>query len=410
MAKVSVIIPCYNHGHYLAHALQSVVAQSFRDWEAIIVDDGSTDDTPAVAAAFSDPRIGYTYQENQGLAAARNAGIRLAQGEFLAFLDADDLWMPCFLETGVSYLETRREVAGVYTASRMIDAQGYVLPQWGSGTWTGAALHERLLEGGFFPPHTVVVLAEVVRAVGLFDTNLQGQGTEDWDLWLRISAQYRVDGLAEPLALYRVYPGSMATNAARMHACRVSALTKHYGPPEGTCASWTPDKRRAYGFAYRSAALAYIAQGEAEKGWRCLGRGIEAYPRLLERLDTFYELACGDQPRGFRGQASLLELKTNGEDMLRRLGVLVARAAPAVQARRAAAYGNAYLALGMLADQAGDWAAARRYLLRAVRFRPRLLRDPMVVRRFAKLCLGQRLVRRLGHGGPAVSGRGSESE
>ena len=87
---VSVIIPCYNHAHYLCRAVQSVLAQTYADWEAIIVDDGSTDNTREVATRFSDPRVRYIYQENRGLSAARNTGISAAQGSYLAFLDADD--------------------------------------------------------------------------------------------------------------------------------------------------------------------------------------------------------------------------------------------------------------------------------------------------------------------------------
>lgn len=89
---ISIIIPCYNHAHYLPFAVQSVLAQTCAQWEAIVVDDGSTDDTRTVAARFSDPRVRYHYQENQGLSAARNAGIRIARGDYLAFLDADDEW------------------------------------------------------------------------------------------------------------------------------------------------------------------------------------------------------------------------------------------------------------------------------------------------------------------------------
>lgn len=97
MPEVSVIIPCYNHGHYLPHAVNSVLAQTFTDWEAIIVDDGSTDNTREVAAQFTDERVRYVHQENRGLSGARNTGIRAAQGAYLAFLDADDEWEPRFL-------------------------------------------------------------------------------------------------------------------------------------------------------------------------------------------------------------------------------------------------------------------------------------------------------------------------
>ena len=102
---VSVIVPSYNHAHYyVSLAIKSVLAQIYTDWEAIVVNDGSTDETEAVFAQFTDPRIRYIYQENQGLSAARNTGIRTAQEDCLAFLDADDEWEPDFLRCCVDAL------------------------------------------------------------------------------------------------------------------------------------------------------------------------------------------------------------------------------------------------------------------------------------------------------------------
>jgi tetratricopeptide (TPR) repeat protein len=388
---VSLIVPVYNGEAFIAEAIDSVLAQTYPHWELIVVDDGSTDGTSAVLSRFADGRIRCIHQANQGLAAARNAGICLARGEFLAFLDADDLWDPQFLQTCVGYLAEQREVAGVCTASRMVDPQGRVLPQWGDAWWSGPALHARLLEGGFFPPNAVLVRAAAVRAVGLFDTGLQGRGTEDWDLWLRITERYSMHGLAEPLAYYRVYPGSMATQTAGMHANRMSVLTKYFGPPEGDATAWPEEKRRVYGFAYRTTALGYMQQGEPDEGWKYLAQAVETWPWLLQRLDTFYELACGDQPRGFRGRADMLDIEANGGEMLRRLETLLAGSSPGLRALRPAAVGNAYLALAMLSDQAGDWSAARRYLLKAAHCNPSLLRDRRVLRRLAKLTAGRNL-------------------
>lgn len=107
--QVSVIIPCYNHAQYLSDAVNSVLAQTYSDWEAIIVDDGTTDSTREVAVGFTDPRTRYLYQENQGLSAARNTGICAARGEYLVFLGADDEWESAFLERCVSVLQVNHE-------------------------------------------------------------------------------------------------------------------------------------------------------------------------------------------------------------------------------------------------------------------------------------------------------------
>ncbi|MDW8319665.1 MAG: hypothetical protein RMN53_17705, partial [Anaerolineae bacterium] len=172
---------------------------------------------------------------------------------------------------------------------------------------------------------------------------------------------------------------------------RMAVLAKHFGPPEGDPRTWPAEKRTGYAFAYRATALGYIAQHEPDEGWRFLRCAVETDPAILAQLSTFYELALGDQPRGYRGEARLVDLARNGADMLRRLDDLFVSAPPSVQALRGLAYGNAYLALAMLSDQAGDWAAARRYMRRAIRCHPAFLRDPSVVRRLVKLHMGRRL-------------------
>jgi glycosyltransferase involved in cell wall biosynthesis len=391
MPEVSIIIPCHNHAHYLPMAVNSVLAQTFPDWEAIIVDDGSTDDTAAVAAQVTDPRVRYLYQENRGLSAARNTGIRAAQGQYLAFLDSDDEWEPRFLEACKALLAASETIAAVVTLARFIDENGAALPRLGGQVLRPEGFRSRLIEGGFFPVHAVLVRAKAVRRAGLFDETLTS--AEDWDLWLRITAEDGVMlSIPEPLARYRVSVGSMSTNATRMHANRIAVLTKHFSPPQGDPLTWPAGKRRGYAFAYRTAALGYIAQQEADEGWRYLAQAVELEPGLLRRLDTFYEVILGDQPRGYRGAAGLLDISVNGAETLRRLGLLFASASPSVQALKGTAYGNAYLALAMLSDQAGDWAAARRYLQLGIRSYPPLLRDRTVVRRLAKVSVGKRAV------------------
>ena len=387
----SVIIPCYNHAHYLPQAIQSVLAQRFTDWEAIVVNDGSTDDTAAVVAQICDPRIRYVYQENQGLSAARNTGIRMAQGKYLAFVDADDEWEPRFLQRCVQVLDADAALAGVYTLNYFIDERGTVLPQIGGRAVHRGEFRRQNWAGGFFPPVSVLVRAEAVHQAGVFDEQLTSE--EDWDLWLRIGLRYQMEGIPEPLARYRVYANSMSTNAARMHANRMSILPKYLGPPVGDPTTWPQEKRCAYAFAYWHSCIGYIQQGQPDEGWRFLVHAAKVWPDLFKSLDTLYELACGDKHWGERGQADLIDIEGNGVEILRRLDDLFAQAAPAMWSLRRAAYGNTYLALGILSDQAGQWAKARGYLVRAVAANPRLLASYSVVRRMIKLCSGQRLVR-----------------
>lgn len=399
-ATVSVIIPAYNQANYLAEALRSVLAQTRADWEAIVVDDGSTDHTAAVATSFDDARVCYIHQANQGLSGARNTGVRAASGEYLAFLDSDDELEPEFLQACVEALEADRSLAAVHTLTRFIDQDGNLLPDIGSRALAGEAFQQQLRQGGFFPPVSVLVRKAAVLEAGLFDTRLTS--VEDWDVWLKISQRHPMRGLPRPLVRYRVYPGSMSTNAPRMLANRLMVITKHVGEPTGDPNSWPDDKRQFYGHAYLKSALEHIQQHQFERGWELTQQAVTIWPALLTRLDTFYELACGDQIKGYRGQAAHLNIEGNGQALLSWLDKLFAAPAPPPHTLRGPAYGNAHLALGILFDRAGQWGAARRHIVRAVKSSPRLL-SYSVFRRFVKLCLGQRVVNALRTGRPRSS-------
>ncbi len=151
--------------------------------------------------------------------------------------------------------------------------------------------------------------------------------------------------------------------------------------------TWPEQKRMAYGFAYRATAIGFIGQGDDDLGWHSMEKALIFWPSLLERVDTFYELVCKDQPRGYRGQAKLLDIRTNAEELFNRLDTMLSNDSGEITSRRDIIYGNANLAVSMLYDQAGDWPQARNHLLRAVRNNRALLRDAGVRRRLAKVAL-----------------------
>ncbi len=387
---VSIIIPAYNQAHYLACAVRSALAQTLPEWEAIVVDDASTDNTREVFASFKDARLRYIYQANQGLSGARNTGVRVAKGEYLAFLDSDDELTPEFLRTCVEALRADRALGAVHTATLFIDQAGNVLPHADAQPLSGEAFQQKLRHGGFFPPVSVVARVDYVREAGLFDTALTS--LEDWDVWLRIAQQHPMRGLPQPLVRYRVYPGSMSTNAPRMLANRLAVIAKHVGAPDGDPAAWTTDKREMYGYAYRVSALEHLQQHQTAAAWSLLNQAMIVWPPLLNQLDTYYELACGDQGKGFRGEAALLDIEANGRALLTWLTDLFLQP-PTVRAQQRTAYSQAYLALAMLSDQAGRWPLARNYLWQAIRSKPRLIASPSIVRRMLKLLAGQRVWR-----------------
>ncbi len=202
---VSVIIATYNQACYLKAAIDSVIAQTFGDWELIVVDDGSTDGTAAVVNAFSDPRVRFIRQANQERSAARNRGTDVATGRFLAFLDADDFWHPMFLAELREQLIAHPQAALATCGSHTVDAQGGHIdtlpPRLPVGVGQQDALRLLLRGNQIQSCGAVLAKADAVREVGGFDTSLR-QG-EDWDLWLRIAVGHPICVVDKALFYYR---------------------------------------------------------------------------------------------------------------------------------------------------------------------------------------------------------------
>jgi GT2 family glycosyltransferase len=207
---VSVIIPTYNCGWCIRAAIQSVLEQTSTDFEVLIIDDGSSDDTCERVQAVSDSRIKYLYQENAGRSAARNVGIALAAGRWVAFLDADDLWLPTKLEKQIAAAEHDPDAVMVYcqaysfsdrdheTAQPSLFASHKVI---GSGRpGVSDCLREFLLGIHDVRTSTVIALRSALLSVGGFDT--QFTVAEDWDLFMRLAHYGEVLFLQEPLAAY----------------------------------------------------------------------------------------------------------------------------------------------------------------------------------------------------------------
>lgn len=388
MPRVSVIIPTYNRADYLAHALQSVFDQTLAPFEIIVVDDGSTDSTSDVMRGLRE-RVRYYRQNHKGVSAARNLGLEVARGEVIAWLDSDDLWEPSFLATIVPLLAADSEFDGVYTGISRIDADGNLLPQPSQRVVPPSDLHSSLTEDCFIQTSTFVARKSCFDRVGDFDT--QFDICEDHDMFLRLAKVFSITGVPTPLVRYRVHEHNTVANMAAFCRFRLAVTQKHFGQPEGNPQTWSPSRRRGHACAFRAAALKCIEGNQPDQGWRYLERAVSIWPALLARLDTFYELACGDQPTGYRGDAASLDIAGSGAAMLRWLDNLFVKADPTLERVRRLAYGNAYVALATLSDQAGRWAAARRYLFRAIVANPRLLTHYPVARRLLKLCAGHAL-------------------
>jgi len=207
MPEVSVVIPTYNYARYIREAIDSVLAQTYRDSEIIVIDDRSTDDTKGVVSQYG-PEIEYIRQENQGLSAARNTGIRNSKGEYIAILDSDDIWLPSKLEKQIKLFEANSELGLVYSDGLVFGEKlaWDDLSFGGNMNFYRGRIFDKLLMGNFIPCPSVVIRRGCFDKVGLFDINLGA--CEDWDMSLRISLHHEIDYVDELLVKHRKHRGT----------------------------------------------------------------------------------------------------------------------------------------------------------------------------------------------------------
>jgi glycosyltransferase involved in cell wall biosynthesis len=216
MPKVSVVIPAYNAMAYLPETVESVLKQTFTDFEVLIIDDGSSDHIVQWASQVTDRRVKLISQENQGVSAARNTGIAHAKGEYVAFLDADDLWEPTKLEKQVHCLENNPAAGLVYTWSALIDQLGNPLGILLASHIEGNVWEQIVVKDMISNGSSPMVRRSCFETVGVFDPDRKISGAADRDMWIRIAASYPFIVVKEPLTLYRRHPQSMAKNRSEM--------------------------------------------------------------------------------------------------------------------------------------------------------------------------------------------------
>jgi GT2 family glycosyltransferase len=241
--RVSIIIPCFNTAQFASETLDSVFAQTYRDFEAIVVNDGSPD-TPQLERVLSPfmERIVYIKTENQGPAGARNNGIRASRGEFIALLDSDDKWTPNYLETMVAELDQNPSVDIVYPRVRCFgEGDSRKVRKLYRGEVTFISLVQQTCTVSV----SVLARRTAFERVGLFDANLRR--CEDFDMWLRcLKNGSRIKPCKEILQLYRRRSDSLSANELRMYAAGADVLTKMR-----TAVQLTPEERQALDDAIR---------------------------------------------------------------------------------------------------------------------------------------------------------------
>lgn len=285
MQRVSVIIPTYNCSQYLRKTVESVLSQTYKDFEIVIVDDGSTDDTKDKIDVLikEGAPIKYIYQENQGPAVARNTGIRNASGKYIAFLDADDLWIPEKLELQLEVLKKNRDIGLVYGDVQDFSESNKWLPDRQHFTPEQIARQSGWIFPAFFkrevhvPTSTVMVKKECFDKVGLFDENMKKICSEDREVFLRITRKYQAHYIHKPLAFYRVRAGSLSRRINSLLAGQRYVIDKMARNQWVTRA----DAWHALSNSYYEAALGYLRVREIKEGIKHFLKSIFFNPLIV---------------------------------------------------------------------------------------------------------------------------------
>ena len=290
MKQVSIIIPLYNTERYVQLALESALAQTYKNIEVIVIDDGSTDDGVNICRRIRDERIRIIQQENRGLSGARNTGIRHAKGEFVAFLDADDLWLPEKVEKHIDHLEKFPEIGVSFSYSKFINEydQPLGLYQFSKiknitpldllcrtpiGNGSAAVFRKKVFEDIQFPAEVNSVLEN-----HYFDETFRE--TQDVECWMRIAVQtnWRMEGIPEPLTLYRVNSQGISANLDKKLIAWDRLLAKVY--------SYTPEQMKhwekpAKAYHFRHLARRAVTLQDGKQATTLFWRGVIAYPKIL---------------------------------------------------------------------------------------------------------------------------------
>ena len=291
MPKVSVIIPTYNRSQFLKVAISSVLNQTFQDYEIIIIDDASTDKTQEVVAGFEEKRIKYIRQiQNKGEAVTRNTGIQNSEGEYIAFLDDDDEWLPKKLALQVKILENSPPRTGlIYTATFLYDNinNKLVEDRLRFSSHRGNVYHALMKRNFVGAASSVLIKRKCVEKIGLFDTAI-AYGL-DYDYWIRISKQFDFDCIAESLVKYRIHNSRLSSNI-ELRAQGAQDLAKKYGK--------TIISNKYWRSIYIDLGVTLCNKGEMRKGINALLRSIWYYP--LKKCNYFYFAIALFGPKNFK--------------------------------------------------------------------------------------------------------------
>ena len=285
MPLISVIVPAFNAEASILETVATVRAQTFHDLEILVIDDGSTDDTLSRLTGVRDERLRLLSFENGGLSAARNRGIEHSSGEFLAFIDADDLWTPEKLQSQLEALRRRPDAGIAYSWTAFVDDDGRFLFAKEPLQFEGDVYADLLRECFIASGSNVMIRRRCVDSIGPFDVNLRS--AEDWEYWLRVAAHWPFVVVPRYQVLYRLSTRSMSSEVGTIEAASMTVLDRaiEAAPPGVECRreECLANVKQYVSFLYLTRASGPDVVVQAG---RRLREAIRLYPRTLLRSKT----------------------------------------------------------------------------------------------------------------------------
>lgn len=347
---VSVVTPCYNSSRFLEETIRSVLTQDYERLEYIVVDGGSTDGTIRIIERYGST-IRWVSEPDHGQSEALNKGFRMATGEILGWLNADDVYLPGAVKRAVTFLREHPDTAAVYSDGLIIDADGRFLGQWRGCDFS---LRELLLGRCFICQPTIFMRRDAVEEVGWLDESLHY--TMDYDLWLRLGLRTRLGYLPERGAAFRLHPFSKTcTQATAFHGERLRVLDKVFGDPSAA-AEVADLKSEAYGRAHLLAACHLYHLNVLDAAQKELCIAAQLAPQIVNDPEVFLPLVIGSLPANASPVPLVRIMFSNLPPSLAHLGRLYERAET-----------WAVVASAFTAYERGDYRLARRLVWKALR-------------------------------------------
>ncbi|MGB3758606.1 MAG: glycosyltransferase [Rivularia sp. (in: cyanobacteria)] len=285
MPTISVIIPVYNAAFTIVKTINSVQNQSFSDWELIIINDGSNDGTLKLINSINDSRLKVFSYKNGGLSVARNRGISHAKGEFIAFLDADDLWTPDKLELQLKALHRNPEAGVAYSWTYFMEEKGEYCHTDRQLFFEGNVLANLLIDNFIASGSNPLIRKQAIESIGEFDPSVSGAA--DWDYWLRLAISWQFVVVPKPQIFYRLSSSSMSSKVEFMEECQLKMIDKLF---QSLPQELQVLKSQSIASVYQYSLQLYLTRKldieAVNKAQKKLLEAIQVYPKILLQSKT----------------------------------------------------------------------------------------------------------------------------